>query len=573
MRKYILLFILTVIALSLRIYRLDSRGLITDEKFTLLNANGFWVGGANQSAFQKDYFTAADFWEEKGIRDYMDATAHADFGTHIVHNAVLHYWMKLFGNSDFSVRLPGAVFNVLTVILIFLMVLKYFGSYRMAFLAGLLLAVDPLNVAQSHIARSYPLSFLLITLSAEYFIRIVRGGASVKNFVLYSLLTGLAMLNHYINFFVPLVHVAAFLMLRNKGHLWRGFIGAALFNAALLLYWFNWGGGYTAMDFLEDKNQLHRQIAENENDELSETIQKATPDLIAKKAIGLYYDIGVLGHGLFEKIKGVKVFLSSFLFFVAVMLAVQYKKRTWIRFGSVALALTILALQASYITGILVSAAIFLVLYFAWGALRESYSLEAEKGSFVLLLAGFLMLALPILFVVNDAFTNGNTTSLTHRYIGNASPFVVILMAVGMVRAADFRPGFLVWIVFAVVVQAGSVRQGLNDYFADRSLYNAWFVPERVSNPYRQVARELELQAVAGDTIIIPGAYKDKYQERFNRDMEISFKDAQFLNLYLPENFAIPQFVDREEREKLYLKKKNGEKVLIFDFKGEEYRY
>src|SRR5690606_5694628 len=116
-----------------------------------------WVGGANQSAFQKEYFTAADFWEEKGIRDYFDATAHADFGTHIVHNAVLHYWMKAFGNSDFSVRLPGVIFNVLTVLLIFLMVLKYFGSYRMAFLAGLLLAVDPLNVAQSHIARSYPL--------------------------------------------------------------------------------------------------------------------------------------------------------------------------------------------------------------------------------------------------------------------------------------------------------------------------------------------------------------------------------------------------------------------------------
>lgn len=571
--KYIFLFLLTVVALGLRLYRLDTRGLITDEKFTLLNANGFWVGGANQSAFKKDYFTAADFWEEQGIQDYFDATAHADFGTHIVHNAVLHYWMSLFGNSDFSVRLPGTIFNVLTVLLIFLMVLKYFGSYRMAFLAGLLLAVDPLNVAQSHIARSYPLSFFLITLSTEYFIRIVRGGASVKNFVIYALLTALALLNHYINFFVPLVHILTFLALRNKAHLWRGFVSAAVFNAALLFYWFTWGGGYTAMDFLKDKNELHKQIAENKNDELSETIQKATPDLIAKKAIGLYYDISVLGHGLFDRIKGVKVFLSSCLFFAAVMLAARYKKRPWVRFGSVVLALMILALQASYIAGILVSAAIFLVLYFAWEALRESYTVEVEKGRFVLLLAGILMLVLPILFVVNDAFSNGNTTSLTHRYIGNASPFVVILIAVGMVRAAEFRFTFLVGMVFAVAVQAGSIRQGLKDYFADRSVYNAWFVPARVSNPYRQVAGELESRALPGDTIVIPGAYRDKYQERFHQDMEISFKDAQFLNLYLNTDFAVPQFVDPGEREKLYLKKKNGEKVLIFDFRGEEYRY
>lgn len=573
MRKYILLLVLAGIALGLRLYRLDSRGLITDEKFTLLNANGFWVGGANQQAFKQDYFTAGDFWEEKGIQDYFDATAHADFGTHIVHNAVLHYWMQAFGNSDFSVRLPGAIFNVLTVLLIFLMVLRYFGSYRMAFLAGLLLAVDPLNVAQSHIARSYPLSFFLITLSTEYFIRIVRGGASAKNFIFYALLTGLAMLNHYINFFVPLAHIIVFLALRNKGHLWRGFAGAAVFNALLLIYWFNWGGGYTATDFLKDKNKLHKQIAENENDELSETIQKATPDLIAKKAIGLYYDIGVLGHGLFERIKGVKVFLSSFLFFAAVMLATRYKKRPWVRFGSVALAIMILALQVEYMTGILVSAGIFLILYFAGEALRQSYPFEAEKGRFVLLLTGFLMLVLPVLFVVNDAFSNGNTTSLTHRYIGNASPFVVIVMAVGMVRAADFRFGFLLWVLFTVIMQVANIRQGLSDYFADRSVYNAYFIPARVSNPYLQVAKELETQAVKGDTIVIPGAYKDKYQERFHRDMAISYKDAQFLNLYFSKDFPVLQQVDRREREKIYLKKKNGEKVLIFDFKGEEYRY
>ncbi|MBX2952180.1 MAG: glycosyltransferase family 39 protein [Leadbetterella sp.] len=573
MKKYILLFLLAGIALGLRLYRLDARGLITDEKFTLVNSNGFWVGGANQSAFRKDVFTAADFWEKKGIQDYMDATAHADFGTHIVHNAVMHYWMKIFGNSDFSVRLPGALFNVITVLLLFLMVLKYFGSYRMAFLAGLLLAVDPLNVAQSHIARSYPLSFFLILLSTEYFIRIVREGGSAKNFIIYALLTGLSMLNHYINFFVPLVHIVAFLALRNKAHLWRGFIAAAVFNAALLFYWFNWGGGYTAMDFLKDKNELHRKIAENEHDELSGTIQKATPELIAKKAIGLYYDITVLGHGLFEKIKGVRVFLSSFLFFWAVMMAIRYKKNPWIRFGSVGLALLILALQMEYITGILVSGAIFAILYFGWQALRESYALEAEKGRFVLLLAGFLLLILPILFVVNDAFTNGNTTSLTHRYIGNASPFVVILIAVGMVRAADFRFSFLLWMAFAVIVQAGSIRLALKDYFADRSVYNAWFQPARVSNPYKKVAGELMSKAMPGDTIVIPGAYRDKYEERFRKNVEISYKDAQFLNLYFPKDFILPQVVDPREREKLYLKRKNGEKVLIFDFKGEEYRY
>lgn len=573
MRKYTLLIVLIGIALSLRLYHLDTRGLITDEKFTLVTSNGFWVGGANQSAFKKEFFTPADFWEKKCIQDYFDATAHADFGTHIIHNGVMHYWMKLFGNSDYSVRFPSVIFNLLTIIIVFLMVLKYFKNYWMAFLAGLFLAVDPLNIAQSHIARSYPLSFLLILLSTEYFIRIVRGENSRKNFVIYTVLVGMSLLNHYINFFIPLAHGLVFLALRNKSHLWKGFIIAAIVNAGLLFYWFNWGGGYTAMGFLKDKNELHKKIAEDSNDELSLTIQKATPDLIAKKAIQLYYDIGIIGHGLFDRVKGVKVFLASFIVFTLLLVAFKNSNKAWVKYSALLLTVLLLFYQRDYLAGILVSAALFLAVYYGTIALKKSYLLEENKGQFVLLVIGLFMLVVPILFVVNDAYSSGNTTSLTHRYIGNAAPFVAIFMAVGIVSAAQRSFWFGALFVFVFFVQFQSVKKGITDYFADRSVYNAYFIPERVKNPYISAARKVEALAVSGDTLVIPGAYKDKYQERFAHDMQISYKDAQFLNLYFDRDFKILQTVDPNEREKLFLKKVDGTKLLIFDFKGEEFRY
>lgn len=571
MRKYFLLILLAAIALGLRLHKLDARGPITDEKFTLLNANGFWVGGANQAAFKKEVFTAQDFWEPMGPRDFMDASANADFGTHMVHNVLLHYWMKTFGNSDFSIRMPGLIFNVLTVLLIFFLVLKYFNSYRVAFLAGLLFAIDPLNVAQSHIARSYPLSFFLLTLGTVYFTRLVTGKGTWKNFAIYTLIIGLAMLNHYINFFIPLAHALIFLVLRRKSTLWTGFIVAALCNAALLFYWFNWGGGYTAMDFLKDKNAIHKQIAENAEDELSLTIQRATPDIIAKKAIGLYYDISVIGHGLFEDIKGVKVFFASLLLALSILFGVQ--ERRWKKYAGVFLALVLLVYEREYAGAMLSSAALFIALYHALRYVKEVWAYEEEKAQFVWLCMGWLMLVLPLLFVVRDAFSSGNTTSLTHRYIGNASPFVVILLAVGMVRAARERWTYAVLLLFAGLYQWRNIRSGLEDYFADRSVYNAYFVPERVANPYLKVAKQVLGTAVSGDTLVIPGAYKDKYEERFGRETAVSYKDAQFLNLYFPKDNLLPQTVDPKEREKIYLKRKGGEKVLIFDFKGEEFRY
>lgn len=574
MKKNVLIVLLLSVALGLRLYNLDTRGLITDEKFTLVTANGFWVGGANQSAFKKDYFTAHDFWEPKNIKDYFDATAHADFGTHIFHNAFMHYWMKTFGNSDYSVRLPSVLFNVLNVLVIFLMVFKYFRNYWAAFLAALLFAIDPLNVAQSHIARSYPLSFLLITLSTEYFIRLVRNeGKRRLNFLTYSVLVGMSLLNHYINFFVPLSHVLLFLVMRNKAYLWKGFIAAAAFNVVLLFYWFNWGGGYTAFDFLEDKNKLHSTIAESSEDELSLVIQKSTPDLIAKKGIELFYDIGVVGHGLFEKIKGVKVFVSSILIFFAILVAIKFKNRPLFRWGALFLLCLLLVYQRQYLPGILVSVGIFISIYYGIRRLEETYSNENQKGQFVIMGVGLIMLVLPLIFVINDAYSSGNTTSLTHRYIGNSSPFVVMFMAVGMISAMQSYKLFIPLFVLVFALQFGSIKKSILNYYDDRSVYNAYFEPRRVKNPYISVAEILQATAVKGDTILIPGAYKDKYQERFSKDMTVSYKDAQFLNLYFKKDFDVVQFVDKQEREKLYLKKQNGEKHLIFDFKGEEFRY
>jgi uncharacterized membrane protein len=191
MRKYGLLFFLIVIASFLRFSNLDNRGLFIDEKFTLLNANGIWVGGGNQmEIFKKPFFTPKDFWASKNVKDYFEAIAHSDFGTHIVYNGFLHYWMEVFGNSDYSIRFLSAVFSLLTVIVVYLFSLEVFKNHTVAFLSGFLLALDPLNIAQSHIARSYALSFLLVILATYYFLEIFKGNKKSRNFIIYAVLVG-----------------------------------------------------------------------------------------------------------------------------------------------------------------------------------------------------------------------------------------------------------------------------------------------------------------------------------------------------------------------------------------------
>jgi hypothetical protein len=102
---------------------------------------------------------------------------------------------------------------------------------------------------------------------------------------------------------------------------------------------------------------------------------------------------------------------------------------------------------------------------------------------------------------------------------------------------------------------------------------NAWFEPARVPNPYALAAKSILEKYEKSDTLYIPGGYSEFYDEVFDIKKLVYLNDAQYLNLYLPKKSNIPEKIDVNELDKVFLKKENGEKLLIFDFEGIKYRY
>jgi hypothetical protein len=49
--------------------------------------------------------------------------------------------------------------------------------------------------------------------------------------------------------------------------------------------------------------------------------------------------------------------------------------------------------------------------------------------------------------------------------------------------------------------------------------------------------------------------------------------DAQYVNLYLPKDADYIQTIDAKEPNKVMLRKRDGKKIEIFDFKGDTFRY
>ena len=83
----------------------------------------------------------------------------------------LHFWIKLFGSSEFSIRLPSAIFGTISIWYIYL-IGKNLLNKKAALTGALILSINKYHIFYSQEARVYVLTALLTILSMYSFIRL-----------------------------------------------------------------------------------------------------------------------------------------------------------------------------------------------------------------------------------------------------------------------------------------------------------------------------------------------------------------------------------------------------------------
>jgi mannosyltransferase len=120
---------------------------------------------------------------------------------------ILHFWIKIFGISELSVRLPSLIFSVFTVYFIY-RTGKDFFNYRIALFAGLLFTFSNYYLSLAHEARVYSLFAFLAALSMFAFLSLLKskGGKSIHTASL--IISNLLLIySHYFGFFVIFVQI------------------------------------------------------------------------------------------------------------------------------------------------------------------------------------------------------------------------------------------------------------------------------------------------------------------------------------------------------------------------------
>lgn len=99
----------------------------------------------------------------------MNNLLHLDLQHTPLYFFLLHFWMKLFGNSEIAIRSLSLIFGILTIPLVYTAAMKLTTKSN-AIMATLVSVVSPLLVFFSVEARMYPIVVFLVILSLNYLI-------------------------------------------------------------------------------------------------------------------------------------------------------------------------------------------------------------------------------------------------------------------------------------------------------------------------------------------------------------------------------------------------------------------
>lgn len=128
-REYVVLFIVLAIAFFLRLYHLGFRDFWYDE-------------------------VCSFYYAQHPLRNWNPP----------LYWILLHFWIKVFGASEFSLRFPSLLFSLISVFLVYLLGKRLF-SPRVGIYAAVFMAFSPFHIQYAQEARPYSLSLCLSILS------------------------------------------------------------------------------------------------------------------------------------------------------------------------------------------------------------------------------------------------------------------------------------------------------------------------------------------------------------------------------------------------------------------------
>ena len=150
------------------------------------------------------------------------------------YEVLLHFWIKVFGISETSVRFPSLIFSTLTTLFLYKIGTHHLNK-RIAIFSTLLFIFSNYQIGFAHEARVYALFIMLSSSSMFYYLNIITKPIKKNDLTLLFFSNLLLIYSHYFGFFV--LFIQGLTILTNKdlrSKYWKHLI---LFSSVILLFY------------------------------------------------------------------------------------------------------------------------------------------------------------------------------------------------------------------------------------------------------------------------------------------------------------------------------------------------
>jgi mannosyltransferase len=124
-----------------------------------------------------------------------------------LYELILHFWIKLFGVSEFSTRLPSLIFSSITVGFIYKIGRNHFNK-SVGIIAGLLFILSNYQVLLAHESRVYALVGMLTAISMFHFFEFITKSKNRNRSLIVVIFSNIFLIySHYMSFFILIVQL------------------------------------------------------------------------------------------------------------------------------------------------------------------------------------------------------------------------------------------------------------------------------------------------------------------------------------------------------------------------------
>ncbi len=174
-RIFWLLIAIVIAGAGLRLYNIGEKSYWVDEEFSVMHSS---------TSLQELFESSA-------------AETHPP-----LYYIMLHFWIRLFGDSETATRSLSAIFSILSIFLVY-KVGKLLSGKETGLLSAVIFSLSAFHIMQSQEARMYSLIALLALISMYFFILIaIKKESSRRNYIFYFLASVLLIYSHVYGIFI-----------------------------------------------------------------------------------------------------------------------------------------------------------------------------------------------------------------------------------------------------------------------------------------------------------------------------------------------------------------------------------